>query len=244
MKKDQPIFDENGSFVAGKKGEKKKKPVDNSKDYMKIAMIGVPIVIVVIIIFVILFLLIRSSLEKSATDVTKSSTPTPEEIVLVENQTPTPTMTPTPIPAAPVQPVINVPTVTEDLAPSEGPEVTESVETIYVTVSPQHEAATSDSEQNTKQPTPSPVTNDYSYVPDILVSSYTDGLLTDGSVIEGIAVVNYINANPDMTFSVYNIYSNESITYVNGGASVEDIPVSATYKITKLQDSYAFTQVY
>lgn len=243
MKKNRSLFDDHGVFVADEKAAKKKKAQSlhtPSQNGLKLAIIAIPIAIIVIIIFVVLFLMIRSGNKDSET---LAPTPVPEEVVLIQNDTPTPMPTPTPtqVVTLPPQPVINVSIATATPTPTEEPLVT--VEPA-VTVKPQQESTGSFEQPQTQAPTPTPMQYDFTYVPDVLVSSYSDVALTDGSVIDGITVVNYINANPDMTFSVYNIYSNESITYVNGGASVGDIPVSATYKVTIMQDSYAFTQVY
>jgi len=240
MKKNQSLFDDNGMFVADEKTEKKVQSLNTpSQNGLKLAMIAVPIAIIVIIIFIVLFLLVRNAGKDKETP---EVTPVPEDVVLVQNDTPTPSPTPAPVATLPPQPIINVSIATATPTPTEEPVITVAP---AVTVKPQQGTTTNDLEQPaTQPPTPTPMQYDFSYVPDTLVSSYTGVALTDGSVIDGITVVNYINANPDKTFSVYNVYSNESITYVNGGASVGDIPVSATYKVTIMQDSYAFTQVY
>lgn len=84
---------------------------------------------------------------------------------------------------------------------------------------------------------------DYTYVPDTQSSDWSSEGLYDGLVVGGIEVVNIINANPGIRFTVSNPYTAEVIIYVSGGASASDIPADRNYRLTAVDGTYIFTLV-
>lgn len=81
--------------------------------------------------------------------------------------------------------------------------------------------------------------------PDTLDSEYGDlsAFLIDGAVLNGIAVVNVINAHEGVRFRVCTNYGGEQLIYVNGGASVSDISADANFKVSVVEGEYIFTEV-
>lgn len=67
--------------------------------------------------------------------------------------------------------------------------------------------------------------------------------LTDGCSIDGLMVINIINANPGQRFRVSTSYANEQFIYINGGAIASDINMQAQYRFMKLDAEYVFTEI-
>lgn len=67
--------------------------------------------------------------------------------------------------------------------------------------------------------------------------------LTDGCSVDGLMVINIINANPGQRFRVSTSYANEQFIYVNGGAIASDINMQAQYRFMKLDAEYVFTEI-
>ncbi len=84
---------------------------------------------------------------------------------------------------------------------------------------------------------------DYTYVADDTVSSWDNKEITDGTVVTGVDVVNIINANADKKSSVTNPNNSKVLVYVQGGASLSDIPATQQYKVTTTNEGYIFSLV-
>lgn len=67
--------------------------------------------------------------------------------------------------------------------------------------------------------------------------------LTDGCSVDGLMVINIINANPGQRFRVSTSYANEQFIYVNGGAIASDINMQAQYRFMNLDTEYVFTEI-
>ncbi len=89
------------------------------------------------------------------------------------------------------------------------------------------------------------LSEDVMSLPDNLESEYKDlsTKLIDGSVMNGISVVNCINANTNVRFRVISLYNNENLIYVSGGASVSDIAADGSFRVSFVNDEYVFTQI-
>lgn len=84
---------------------------------------------------------------------------------------------------------------------------------------------------------------DYTYVAGDTVSSWDNKEITDGTVVTGVDVVNIINANTDKKSSVTNPNNSKVLVYVQGGASLSDIPATQQYKVTTTNEGYIFSLV-
>ncbi len=67
--------------------------------------------------------------------------------------------------------------------------------------------------------------------------------LTDGCSVDGLMVINIINANPGQRFRVSTSYANEQFIYINGGAIASDVNMQAQYRYMKLESEHVFTEI-